>query len=63
MDVADDPNTDILTIKVAPGEVAKSDEDKLGVIIDEDSVGNLFEIIGHLQQREGLHFRVEAERD
>jgi len=24
---------------------------------------NLFEIIGHLQHREGLHFRVEAERD
>lgn len=24
---------------------------------------NLFEIIGHLQQREGLHFRVETERD
>ena len=24
---------------------------------------NLFEIIGHLLHREGLHFRVEAERD
>ena len=24
---------------------------------------NLFEIIGHLQHREGLHLRVEAERD
>lgn len=24
---------------------------------------NLFEIIAHLQHREGLHFRVEAERD
>lgn len=41
MNVTYDPNTDTLSIDLAPGEVAESDEDKPGVILDYDSGGNL----------------------
>lgn len=41
MNVHYDPKTDILTIDLAPGEVAESDEDKPGVILDYDTDGNL----------------------
>ncbi len=40
MNVNCDPKTGILTIGLAPGEVAGSDEDKPGVIIDYDTAGN-----------------------
>lgn len=34
MNVIYDPHTDTLSIVLAPGEVAESDEDKPGVILD-----------------------------
>ncbi len=41
MKVLYDPHTDTLTIILAEGPVAESDEDKPGVILDYDSKGNL----------------------
>ena len=41
IDVNYDGNTHILTIDLAPGKVAESDEDKPGVILDYDTDGNL----------------------
>lgn len=39
-----DPRTDTLTIELRPGPVAESTEDKLGVILDYDTTGNLLRI-------------------
>lgn len=39
-----DPKTDTLTLELAPGPVAESDEDKPGVILDYDAQGNLIGI-------------------
>jgi YD repeat-containing protein len=39
-----DPKTDTLTLELAPGPVAESDEDKPGVILDYDADGNLIGI-------------------
>lgn len=36
-----DPGTDTLSIVLAPGDVAESDEDRPGVILDDDAAGNL----------------------
>ncbi len=44
MNVTYDPRTDTLSIDLAPGEVAESDEDKPGVILDYDDSGNLLGI-------------------
>ena len=41
MEVTYDPRTDSLSIVLAPSEVAESDEDKPGVILDYDADGNL----------------------
>jgi uncharacterized protein YuzE len=41
MNVIYDPKTDTLSIELAPGAVAESDEDKPGVILDYDVEGNL----------------------
>jgi uncharacterized protein YuzE len=41
MNVIYDPKTDTLSIELAPGAVAESDEDKPGVILDYDAEGNL----------------------
>jgi uncharacterized protein YuzE len=41
MNVTYDPRTDTLSIILAPREVAESDEDKPGVILDYDAAGNL----------------------
>ena len=39
-----DPRTDTLTVRLRPGPVAESDEDKPGVILDYDEEGNLLGI-------------------
>jgi uncharacterized protein YuzE len=39
-----DPKTDTLTLELAPGPVAESDEDKPGVILDYDAQGDLIGI-------------------
>jgi YD repeat-containing protein len=39
-----DPKTDTLTVELAPGPAAESDEDKPGVILDYDADGNLIGI-------------------
>ena len=41
MNVTYDPDTDTLSIGLAPREVAESDEDKPGVILDYDAEGRL----------------------
>ena len=41
MNVTYDPHTDTLSIVLAPADVAESDEDKPGVILDYDAAGNL----------------------
>lgn len=41
MNVTYDPRTDTLSIVLAPTEVAESDEDKPGVILDYDAAGKL----------------------
>lgn len=41
MNVTYDPRTDTLSIVLAPADVAESDEDKPGVILDYDAAGNL----------------------
>ena len=41
MNITYDPRTDTLSIVLAPTEVAESDEDKPGVILDYDGAGNL----------------------
>ncbi|HSO42955.1 MAG TPA: DUF2283 domain-containing protein [Rhodospirillales bacterium] len=41
MNVTYDPHTDTLSIVLAPREVAESDEDKPGVILDYDAEGRL----------------------
>ncbi len=44
MNVTYDPDTDALGIELAPGEVAESDEEKPGVILDYDADGRLLSI-------------------
>jgi uncharacterized protein YuzE len=39
-----DPKTDTLTLELKAGEIAESDEDKPGVILDYDAEGNLLGI-------------------
>ena len=39
-----DAKTDTLTLELNPGQVAESDEDKPGVILDYDADGNLIGI-------------------
>lgn len=41
MNVTYDPHTDTLSIVLIPGQVAESDEDKPGVILDYDAAGRL----------------------
>ena len=41
MNATYDPRTDTLTMRLRPGPVAESDEDKPGVILDYDEDGNL----------------------
>ena len=41
MNVTYDPKTDTLSIVLAPAEVAESNEDRPGVILDYDADGNL----------------------
>ena len=44
MKVEYDGETDTLTVRLREGVVAESDEDKPGVILDYDDVGNLLSI-------------------
>ena len=44
MNVIYDSQTDTLSIELAPGQVAESDEDKPGVILDYDAAGNLMSL-------------------
>ncbi|MEZ4522201.1 MAG: DUF2283 domain-containing protein [Thermomicrobiales bacterium] len=47
MEIVDDRRTDTLTIRLKPGKIAESDEEKPGVVLDFDEDGNLlgFEIL------------------
>lgn len=41
MKVIYDPEADVLSLEFSPSQVAESDEDKPGVILDYDEAGNL----------------------
>ncbi|MGH9381865.1 MAG: DUF2283 domain-containing protein [Thermoanaerobaculia bacterium] len=62
MNVTYDRGTDTLTLRLASGPVAESDEDKPGVILDYDSKGNLvgLEILDASRRVDDLR-RVEFE--
>jgi len=47
MKITYDPDSDTLTVEFRPGPVAESDEDKPGVILDDDEAGEIagFEIL------------------
>ncbi len=62
MKIIYDRETDTLTIILADSPVAESDEDKPGVILDYDAIGNLVSIeILDASQRIALPSRIEYE--
>ena len=62
MKIIYDRETDTLTIILAESPVAESDEDKPGVILDYDAIGNLVSIeILDASQRIALPSRIEYE--